>query len=351
MKSTRRTAALLAVALVGAILFIFPLATGMLDKAHSVDTLTGDLRYAFEPSALKQTRTDMNTVQAMSDQLQSKTLPALPNALGMNPEQFQQFMGQKFPDVASGIGRLNTIVPKFQGLVAGMETQAPNFRSADEIPTSFLPGITVPYLFLVPGAILFLVAAAALILGRARASRGITLTALLLSLVFGLVFLLAPTALSVPAKAQAVDDLAGAFGPIFTNEGVAAVRSDMDVIQKMSDQLQTQTVPALAGALKLSPTQFQSFMTQNFPDVAAGMGRLNEILPRFQTLVYGMEKNVGNFQQASSIPTAGLSTTTLTWWMVIPGAALIVCGGVGLLSARAPSEPRVTPRERTLETV
>ncbi|MBC2637872.1 MULTISPECIES: hypothetical protein [unclassified Rhodococcus (in: high G+C Gram-positive bacteria)] len=346
----RRTIALSSVAVIGAVLFLFPLVTGMLSKAQSVDTLTGDLRANFEPDALAQTRADMNTVQAMSDQLQTETLPALPNALGMPPEQFQSFVGENFPDVASGIGQLDTILPKFQGLVTGLETQAPNFRSADQIPTGFLPSTTVPYLFLVPGAVLFVLAGAALVLGRDRTRSGMSRIALLVSIVIGLVFVVAPLILSVPVKTKAVDDLTAAFGPIFTEEGVAAVRSDMDVIQKMSDQLQAETAPALAEALKMDPTQFQSFMGQNFPDVAAGMGQLNDILPRFQALVAGMERNVESFQQAASIPTATQPTTTLTWWLIIPGVALIVLGGIGI-PASPPTEGRLTPRERTLQGV
>ncbi|WP_235214875.1 hypothetical protein [Rhodococcus opacus] len=337
-------------AAIGAVLVIFPLVTGMLSKTQGVENLTGNLRASFEPAALTQTRSDMDTVQAMSDQLQEQTLPALPNALGMSPEQFQNFMGQNFPDVASGIGQLNTILPKFQGLVGGLETQAPNFRSADQIPTNFLPSTVVPYLFLIPGAVLFLLAVGALVLGRGKKEPGISRAALLVSIVVGLVFIIAPLALSGPAKAKAVDDLTAAFGPVFTDQGAAAVRSDFTVIEKMSDQLQTDTVPALAGALKMDPAQFQAFMTENFPDVATGMAQLNEIVPRFGALVAGIEGNVDNFQQAASIPTAAQDTTTLTWWFLVPGVALIALGAVGV-TARSGSAPRPVPRIRTVERV
>ena len=39
---------------------------------------------------------------------------------------------------------------------------------------------------------------------------------------------------------------------------------------------------------------------------------MNGILPRFQSLVTGMERNVNNIQNESSIPTASKPTTTLT---------------------------------------
>ena len=348
---SRRTIVLGAITAIGALLFLFPLTTGMLGKTQGVETLTGDLRASFEPAALAQTRADMNTVQAMSDQLQAQTLPDLPNALGMSPQQFQDYMGQNFPDVASGTAQLNTILPKFQTLVTGLETQAPNFLAADQIPTSTLPSTVVPYLFLVPGAVLVLLAGGALLLGRGRDGNGLSRPALAVSVVVGLVFVVAPLVLAVPAKARAVDDLTAAFGTVFTDSGVAAVRSDMTVIAKMSDQLQTQTVPALASALKMDSTQFQDFMGQNYPDVATGMGQLNDILPRFEALVTGMENNVDSFQLAASIPTAGQATTTLTWWFIVPGIALILLGGIGLFTGGAPLTSNGAPRERTLETV
>ena len=64
----------------------------------------------------------------------------------------------------------------------------------------------------------------------------------------------------------------------------------------MSDHLHEQTLPALAGALKMDPAQFQNFLSQNCPDVATGVGALNTALPRFQGLVGGIEGNFGSFQ-------------------------------------------------------
>ncbi|MDV7087676.1 hypothetical protein [Rhodococcus opacus] len=348
--SLRRTVVLGVVAAIGAVLFLFPLVTGMMTKVQGVEHLTGDLRASFEPQALAQTRADMDTVQTMSDQLQSQTLPALPNALAMSPDQFQDYMGQNFPDVASGIDQLDTILPKFEALVTGLETQAPNFRNADQIPTNFLPSTVVPFLFLIPGAVLFLLAVGALLRGRRGGRPGLSRAALVAGVVVGLVFVIAPLVLSVPTKAKAVDDLTAAFGPVFTDQGVAAVRSDMTVIATMSDSLQTQTVPALAGALKMDPGQFQDFMGQNFPDVATGMAQLNTILPRFEALVAGMEANVGNFQLAANIPTASQAATTLTWWFIVPGVALILLGGIGIAGGQ-PRTAGVSAREQTLETV
>lgn len=336
------------IAALGLLLFLFPLVTSMLPKTEGVEKLTGSLRTSFEPAALAQTRTDMDTIQAMADQLQTETLPALPNALAMTPAQFQGYMGENFPQVTSGISQLDTILPKFQALVTGLETQAPNFRSADQIPTNFLPSTTVPFLFYVPGAVLFLAAGGALIVRGDQRRTSLAHAALLTATAVGAVFIIAPLLLSVPQKAHATDELTGAFATVFTAEGAAAVRADMNVIQDMSDQLQEQTLPALAAALKMDPAQFQNFMAQSFPDVATGVGALDTVLPRFQGLVGGIESNVGSFQLAASIPTSHTATTALTLWFLVPGSVLVVVGALGLAVREPGRTPQPRPRERTL---
>ncbi|AWK76149.1 hypothetical protein CBI38_32080 (plasmid) [Rhodococcus oxybenzonivorans] len=139
----------------------------------------------------------------------------------------------------------------------------------------------------------------------------------------GLVSVGAPPALPTPAKAAAVDELTQTFASTVTHEGAAAARSDMAVIQTMSDQLQTQTAPALTGALEIDPEQFQGFMALSFPDVASGMAQRDDVLPRFRGRTSGIEQNVGSFQQASILPTAAAATTTSTWSFLLPGAALL----------------------------
>nr|WP_009476168.1 hypothetical protein [Rhodococcus sp. JVH1]EJI98404.1 hypothetical protein JVH1_4272 [Rhodococcus sp. JVH1] len=63
-----------------------------------MEHLTGDLRASFELQALAQTRADMDTVQAMSGQLQSQTLPALPKPKGLRScGGGRRLLGVQFP--------------------------------------------------------------------------------------------------------------------------------------------------------------------------------------------------------------------------------------------------------------
>jgi hypothetical protein len=326
---------------VGLVLTTFPIATSMFSKTSGVEQLTGDFRESFTPGALDQTRTDFDGVVAMSDELQTKTLPALAPALGMSPAEFDAFMAKNYPDVTDGISQLNTILPRFGSLVGGLETQAPNFRKADSIPINFLPSTVVPLLFLLPGLVLVALAGRGLVRSFRDGEERPGDVALVASAIVGVVLIGATVGLSVHAKGQAVDDMTGAFAPVFTESGAAQVRTDMNVVQAMADQLQAETLPALAKALDLSDKELATFLATNFPAVAAGVDRLDVVLPRFEALVAGVGDNVDSFAKASSIPTEDEPTTALTWWFVIPGLVLILVPAVVLLAVRlAPAARR-----------
>jgi hypothetical protein len=102
----------------------------------------------------------------------------------------------------------------------------------------------------------------------------------------------------------------------------------------MSDELTGKALPALATQLKVSPDQLGKTLAANFPNVATGIEQLPAILPRFQTLVTGVERNGTNFRLADSIPTGSTPTTLLHWLFVLPAVVLVAAGGVGLLAGR-----------------
>ena len=225
--SLRRILSLALMLLIGAGLIAFPFATDMFVKANGVDNLTGAFRDSFTEQALGSTTADMATVASMSQEMQNEMLPALPAALGMSPQQFQDFMGQNYPDAAAGITQLDSVVPRFQGLVTGLNQQADNFRQADAIPTSWLPASTVPYLFVVPGAILVVLALAGLLARRSADRTRLARSAAVVSLLVGLIFVVAPFAMSLPAKAEAVDEMTDSFAATFSEQGASQVRDEI----------------------------------------------------------------------------------------------------------------------------
>ncbi|MGH9042112.1 MAG: hypothetical protein ACRDZ3_17980 [Acidimicrobiia bacterium] len=298
-------------------------------KTQGVDDLTNAFRPAFTAASLTQTRRDMDTVKAMATELDAKAIPALAAQLGATPDQFRANLAAGFPAVGAGMRQLPTILPYFDGVVGGLEAQAANFRLADAIPAKPFPATLVTYLFLLPGLAL----AAAAALGLLRPARFRTV-ALGVAATVGVVLIVAPLALSVPKKTQAVDNLTNAFRPAFSAEGARTSRAHMDTVQSMADELTGKALPALAAQLKVTPDQLAKSLAANFPAVATGVDRLGTILPRFQALVAGVERNGSNFTLADSIPTGSTPTTLLHWLFVIPAGVLVATGSAGLLAAR-----------------
>jgi len=325
----RNPIALGIVLVVGLVMAIGSLVISLPAKTQGVDNLTTDFRSAFRSAALAQSRQDMDTVKAMAAELDAKAIPALAAQFHTTPDQFRASLASGFPAVGAGMRQLPTILPYFDGVVGGLQAQAGNFHLADAIPAKPFPATFVTYLFLLPG--LALAGAAALGLVRPARFRNVALG---VAAVVGAVLIVAPLALSVPKKTQAVDGVTNAFRPVFSAEGARTTRAYMDTVQSMADELTGKALPALAAQLKVTPDQLGQSLAANFPAVATGVSQLGTVLPRFQALVSGVEQNTANFRLADSIPTASTPTTLLHWLFVIPAFVLVISGGAGLLAGR-----------------
>ena len=155
---------------IGAVLVVAPLVLSVPAKTQAVDDLTDAFRPAFSEAGRATTHQHLDTVHAMIDQLTSDALPALADGLGMPVADFQAFLGENFPAVASGLGDIDAILGRFDGLVAGVDANASSFRGADSIPTAGTDTTVLHWLFVVPGLVLLLGAAGLSAWGRVRNS-------------------------------------------------------------------------------------------------------------------------------------------------------------------------------------
>ncbi len=139
---------------IGAVLVIAPLVLCVPAKTQAVDDLTDAFRPTFSPEGLATTRQHLDTVHAMVDELVGQALPALAAGLSMPAADFQAFLGEQFPDVATGLGSIDAILGRFDGLVAAVESDATSFHRADSIPTSGTDTTLLHWLFEVPALVL-----------------------------------------------------------------------------------------------------------------------------------------------------------------------------------------------------
>jgi hypothetical protein len=327
---------------VGSFWLISTFALGYPGKTQAIDNLTNSFRPAFTDTGLRQTSQDIATVNSFAGEFQNKAVPALATQLNVTPEQLVGTLGQQFPDVGNGLQQLPTILPYFNQLVDGLEAQQGNFQQADAIPTNSVPATSVHWLFVILGGVAIALAAVGLsrprLADRMQGLAGVT----------GVAVIAVTFVLSVPTKAQGVDDLTNAFRPLFTSQGAEQTRAHLETVKSMNSQLGAEAVPGLAALLKITPEQLGASMQQNFPDVAAGLAQMPQILQRFEGLVSKIEANVANFQKADTVPSQGTPTTLLQAQLAAPAGLLILAAALGLglpllAGSRRRDEPAAVP--------
>lgn len=319
-------AALAFAALLGVFLIVFPLAISLPDKSAASGDLMNAMRPQMSDAALAQGRADQQTVQAMGNELTGKLMPTLAAQLKLSADQVNAYFGQNLPAMARGMAELPTLQSRFGGLQATMEQQQSNFRQADQIPTSFMPPTTMTMLFVIPGAILVLLAGYGLWRPmRARAMvAGTAIT--------GIVMAAGLLATSMYGKATSADEMTAAFKPIFAAQAVQQTRALTNDASAMADELTTKAMPTLAAALKVTPDQLAGSMATSYPAVVSGMQKLPAIIGRMQVATALIEAQQGNFTKTAAIPWEPGSMAGVFWSMMAP-ALLVIAVGTGVLYA------------------
>ena len=135
------------------------------------------------------------------------------------------------------------------------------------------------------------------------------------------------------AVGPAFENLITAFRPALTQTAIDTARGDIAGLSAVQAEFTTKLVPALSQQLKMTPTQFNGFVSQKFPAVAAGMNALPTVVPTFKGLINTLDKQRPLFASADAIPTKSLPATTVPWALF--GAGLIIFL-IGLLMLRKP---------------
>ena len=137
------------------------------------------------------------------------------------------------------------------------------------------------------------------------------------------------------AVGPAFENLIGDFRPALTQSSINTARTDIAGLSAVQQEFTTKLAPALSQQLKMTPEQFNGFVSKNFPAVAAGMGALPTAVPTFNGLINTLDKQRPLFASADAIPTSSLPATTVPWGMLGAGILVLLIGLAMLRSPKA----------------
>ncbi len=319
----RRIAAVIVV-LVGVALLVVTFNESLFDVGPAFEELTDDFRPIMTDEFLAGLDQDVDGLVAVSDEFGSAVVPALSQALGQSPEQFQVFVAAEFPAVATGVQALPAVAAEFDAIVGVLQSQVDNFQSADLIPIEDLSATTVPW-----G--IFLAAIATIIVGilmwfSARAA--------IAAIALGALLVAGPLAVTLLDKSTSADDMNDALKPVYTAELVAGAEQALGVVGAMGQSMQTDLLPALGQQLNMDAATLNGFLAENFPATAAGLQRLPVALGTFADVVDTFDTQLPNYEILKPV-----TLNPIVWTVIIGGLIVAVAGLWGFVAGRREGEP------------
>lgn len=148
-----------------------------------------------------------------------------------------------------------------------------------------------------------------------------------LLVVIGAGFVVVTLAANLFHVGPAFDRLTNDFRPIMTHQAIQTDRQDIAALSAASTEIQTKMLPALAQQLRVTPTQFATMMTSQYPDVAKGLAAVPQVTPSFSSLVTTLDQQRPYFQAADAIPTTSIPATSVPWSLFAVG---LLTAGLGV---------------------
>lgn len=276
-----------------------------------------DFRPVLQDEALQTARQDVAGLEAVGVEFETAVAPGMAEALGLTPGEFNQFVQNDFPAVATGVQSLPEITTTFSGLIDMLDSQQELFASADAIPTANLPATTVPWSLLAAGIIAVIAGGLLLLPGRGFA---------IAATVLGVLLIAVPLLLSLTSKASDADALNANLEPVYTAELIDESNGALATVGAMGNQMQTEMLPALAEQMQMTPDQLNAFLGENFPATAAGLQALPTSMERFEGFVGIFANNLDNYETINPV-----SFEPIIWMVIIGGIVITLAGGYCLI--------------------
>jgi hypothetical protein len=319
----RRIAAWFAIAL-GLTLIAFTFGEHLVSRSRDAQKIADHYRPLMSERGLADLGNGFNAVKAAGAELDSRAEPQLQRALGMNDAEFDTYVTRTMPGIHAFDEQSPGVVALVEPVIGQMQAARADYVQASDIPTSWLPLSSAPWLFLGIGALLIVTGTIALVRPQPLAQVAL--------LMIGLGLVVAPLVISIPTKVDAAVRVTklGAVGlaPETGQKAVGATK----LFDGMVADVQTKLEPALAQASPTTNFAYTYATLAGFSDTwQQSTSAKSHALSDSQVALSG------TFANANRIP-----LRPIPWLFIIPGLVLAVLAGAALLPAfgRAPAAAR-----------
>jgi hypothetical protein len=154
----RRVVAGLAV-VVGITLIGFTFAEHLFTRSSDAQTIATHYQPLMSRRGLADLSTGFDAVKAAGGQLDTAAEPKLQQALGMNDAAFARYKQREMPGIARFDAQAPGVVALVGPVIGQMQAERSDYSRSSDIPVSWLPLSSAPWLFLGIGALLLAVGA------------------------------------------------------------------------------------------------------------------------------------------------------------------------------------------------
>lgn len=295
----------IALTVLGVLLFVLPVITGMFTRAAGGQQLLTEFRPFVSSEVIAKFRGYLDTVDAARADVQAT----------------QSVAGGRYERLDSFVVQYPSIRQDMNGLLDAVSGQVDNYGQLRAVG----PFDVFPFLLAVPG--LVLVAAGVWGLRRTRDAEKAT-GARVLALLAATVLIAVPFADGLFSRAPSGAQLIDAFTPIMTHERVAAVQRHFVVLVAAEGELDTQFL----GDLR------QRDPARAVPGIDAFVAQWQPMTADFASLIGVMADNVDNFGRVMALdritaPAGFRAFDYFGWFFLVPGvlAAVVALDSKGVL--------------------
>jgi hypothetical protein len=309
---------LVTIAVIGAALVVMPFAFNMFDQTPKGAVMIAQFKPFMTTSRLDGFQTDLKQIDA--GVRQSNT--AVASYLGGGSVDRAAFDGA-YPTFASFDQQWPAIDSTMTHLMNQVQGNLGNYLAVAALPSFRL----FPWFFVIPGALIFGFAGAAL-LGPGRWRRGRWVL-----VVLGVGLIAAPGIFQMFQRAPKGGRMMTAFKTIETTQNVEQIQGYFGTMAEGQGAIRLEIVPSLERA-GLNTAQIKS----EFPAVASLDTHWVHILNDMTPMIGAMSDNVASYQAIASLPPFPL----FPWFFVLPGvivAGLALTAGTGRKKAEEVEPP------------